>query len=155
MNSKGDESHEGKQTYFPSLSWPSVRSAGSCGLPVAPIGESQTIETQPTPVTFEAATSTPTAASVNVSGYTIFPMNILNFSHPEQSATDLDNINTMYETYYLPMDIYLTDGWQRFTPSISRNHWNASRPHPWLPSHFTTALHAYSQIITIDSVCVT
>jgi hypothetical protein len=71
--------------------------------------ETQPTETQPAPITEEAATSTPISAPVTVDDYAIFSINVQDFSYPEQSAAVLDRIITLHETYNLPVDIYLTD----------------------------------------------
>ncbi|MBI3167589.1 MAG: hypothetical protein HYZ22_03870, partial [Chloroflexi bacterium] len=46
----------------------------------------------------------------NVSDYAVFSINVQDFSYPQQSATVLDKIITLHETYNVPVDIYLTDG---------------------------------------------
>ena len=74
-----------------------------------PTEAAEPAETQPAPITLEAATSTPTAAPVNFNDYAIFSINVQDFSYPEQSAAVLDRIITLHETHNVPMDIYLTD----------------------------------------------
>ena len=86
----------------------------ACSLTSAPMTETPSVEnqpaeTRPAPITVEAATSTLTAAPVNVNDYAIFSINVQDFSYPEQSAAVLDRIISLHETYNVPVDIYLTD----------------------------------------------
>lgn len=67
--------------------------------------ETQPTETQPAQNTEEAGTS----STPEIHDYAIFSINVQDFSYPEQSATVLDKIISLHETYNVPVDIYLTD----------------------------------------------
>ena len=87
----------------------------ACGLPAAPLtetpsaGELVTGTTNQLEVQPEALTETPMPAHANVSDHAIFSIHVQHFSYPQQSATVLDRIITLHETYNAPVDIYLTD----------------------------------------------
>ncbi len=80
-----------------------------------PVQQATSTTTPVPPTIAPTATFAPPTATLapeqppEASTFTLFSINIQDFSYPAESAAVLDKIITLHETYGVPVDIYLTD----------------------------------------------